>query len=97
MARVDFFRYDFFTAAGFQSGNVNGVRFGPYDFFEKALVWTVQPFNLSTSTRSLEITSVVARTTPGSPVGQQFVNVEVRNNGPDVVFEWFLFLGMISP
>ncbi len=96
VARVDFFRYDF-NFAGFQAGDVEVIRFGPYDFGNKALAWTAHPFNLSTQTRNLEITSVVARTTPASPSGQQWVIVAVRNNGPDPVGIWQLFLGMISP
>lgn len=97
MATVNVYRYDFYVPEGFQPGDERGTAFGPWTWFGKAAVWTVQPFSLSTSTRTLEITHVRGRTAPGEPAGREYVYVYVRNLGPDPVVIWYLFLGVIAP
>jgi hypothetical protein len=97
VATVNYYRYDFYLPQGFQPGDERGTSFGPWQWFNKSLAWTVQPFSLSTSTRTLEISSIQARTTPAQPTGHEYVYVYVRNLGPDPVYIWSLFLGIISP
>jgi hypothetical protein len=97
MATVSHYRYDFYLPQGFQPGEERGWSFGPWNWGGKALAWTVRPFNLSTSTRTMAVTSVRARSTPGPIAGQEYVEVYVRNLGPDPIVIWYLWLGIIEP
>jgi hypothetical protein len=98
MAQVSaVYRYDFLTNNPiFMPGDVRGVRFGPWTWFGKSLSWTVWPFDLSTATRTMEIVSIRTRTTPGSP-SPSFVDLSVRNVGPDPIVIWHVFLAVMVP
>jgi len=100
-ASVLFWRYDFHSSVGLQPGDVNGVRLGPWDFWEQALSFTAWPFDLSTATRSMEVVRVRTETKPFDDTVfpfplHQFVFVDVKNVGPDPISIWHLFVGVIK-
>jgi hypothetical protein len=91
-------QYPFVETNGVQPGESRSPNFGPWDgFFGGAFTWTVRPYGDVASFQSMKITDVIDRANSQPPtftVGN-YVQVTVQNVGPDPIYLWYLFLGMI--
>jgi len=104
-ASVMWFRFDFLSNPALQPGQINGVRIGPWSFFNgKSLSFTAWPFDLSTATRSMEVVRVRTETRPFPDLPplvpippHHLVFVDVKNVGPDPIVIWTLNMGLIAP
>jgi hypothetical protein len=100
MATVSFFRFDFGSNPVWQSGDVRGVRIGPWNgFIGKSVSFTAWPFDLSTATRSMEVVRVRTETRPFLDTSLPFpphhvVFVDIKNVGPDPIVLWTLFMSV---
>jgi|tagenome__1003787_1003787.scaffolds.fasta_scaffold19558689_2 hypothetical protein len=92
MATVSHFFYEFSVSGGFAPGQSQIVTLGPFDWKRKAVMATAQPFDASSSNRTLSVTSTDMQTTP-----TQYFHAVVRNTGQDTVFIYYLSVGVVAP
>jgi hypothetical protein len=98
MANVDWYRYDFVdSAGGFAPGQSRRVTFseaaGGFQWFGKALSFSIMPFAASNQDRSITVTEYTHRST--GPSNSRLVHITYQNTGVNTITVYYIFLGII--
>src|SRR5215211_6210978 len=97
MATVQHYQYSHYDGTAFQPGAEHTWSWGPWDWSQKGIVVTAQPFTLSTAYRALSVTDVRVRTVPAQPAADMYVQATIRNVGPEPIVIYNVSLTEIAP
>ena len=73
-------------------GDQHSWSFGPWPWYASVVSITVHPFSLQGADRTLSVTDITVRTTPG---GDHFISCIVRNVGKDTA-NYAIWLGGVK-
>ena len=97
MATLNHYQYTHYNGSAFQPGDEHRWTFGPWNWRQKAVVLTAQPFDLSTADRTLAVTDLRVRTVPAQPAADHYVEATIRNVGRDAIVIYYMSLVEIGP